>query len=384
MYDKALELQPNLQLAQNRKQGIHGQIDDKNASLEYISKIIFTKMFRVQFKHHKFILSFIKDIDKEKPLFFFPQATQFTSSNMLSRSKANFATSLQNTENTNTSTGTSNIVTEQILSLTNETNHQQSPTVSSASIPIFHPIIPQISGGVPANMAVSQANTKQGITPILTQHSPQTEQISSFTPKQLVSGTGIIMPPSSQQQNSILSNRNTLNVMKQNASNSGNLGVLSLLSIQKNSSNPTNNQIINEHGKIEEAKININDTRIGEKKSNAGFLATSRIEGQSEASTNSFKLNKNLTQPILLKLDPQLISKKDEDQKEKLQDNTKPQNTGFKLTPKANRGEEGLIPQKKIKLDKNDNNGVESVTVDKKQGNKKTQSLVLRPSPLNN
>ena len=35
MYDKAIELQPNFQLALNRKQGIATQMESKNATIEY-------------------------------------------------------------------------------------------------------------------------------------------------------------------------------------------------------------------------------------------------------------------------------------------------------------------------------------------------------------
>ena len=76
-------------------------------------------------------------------------------------------------ENSNVDIGAQSIITEQTPLIVNETNQQQSPTASLTPIPTLHPIIPQISGNISTDMAASQVNAKLGITPIITQHSPQ-------------------------------------------------------------------------------------------------------------------------------------------------------------------------------------------------------------------
>jgi len=52
MYDKAIEVCPSFHLAHTRKLGIYSQMENKQASSD------------VQFKHHKFQLTF-KDDEKE-------------------------------------------------------------------------------------------------------------------------------------------------------------------------------------------------------------------------------------------------------------------------------------------------------------------------------
>jgi len=324
MYDKALELQPNFQLAQNRKQLVVAQTENKtNNPLE------------VQFKHHKFTLSFLKDIDKEKPLFFFPQIIQQTALR-------------NNSDNANLNSTVTLAPLAETRQEEAHANNTAAQTSSTASIPSLQPVIPQIAGTTPSNSVSSQASAKLFGTPSTTPKGAQSD--INLLSKQLIPGSGNVVSPLAQG-GSFLSNR-PLQTLKQNINVPNPLGSFSLLNTQKNNSNPPAGTGAGEPMRIEETKTSVPDKT--DKKSSSGFQTTSGknktspSEISSEQGQSSFKINRNLTSPIVLRHDPHVVNK-EEAQQQKNHEAAKPQKTGFKLTQKGNRGEEGLIPQKKIK-----------------------------------
>lgn len=188
-------------------------------------------------------------------------------------------------------------------------------------------------------------------------------------PKPLVSPKPNI---SQQSQGSLFSNLNVL--MKQNIANPG---MLSLLGT------PKGNQSLNLNptGSVstDQTRDETGSEKGGERKASGGFITSAKTPSEGTVDQGGFR--KSAPSPIVLRHDPQSGGgQKIEEEKSRGPDSTKSQKTGFKLTQKLNRGEEGLIPQKKVKLEKTE--GSDSPPDDQKA--KKTQSLVLRPSPLNN
>lgn len=313
----------------------------------------------------------MKDIDKEKPLFFFPQATQNTSAYASER----FGLSdMKDTEKSNLGDST-------LQNLLNQAGASTTP------IPSFQTGASQASGnilnglsGVPG-LGGKGLNPPSGASKIL-----QTEPSSTFLSKQLTSPSNVLKPSVPQQSNSFLPNWNPLQSMKQNINPPNSFGMLSLLNTQKSNSNPVLTPTSRtfpgapaDQSKGEEAQSGASD-----KTSDKGSKNVIG-EGSSEQQSG-FKANRSIASPIVLRHDPQVLTeKKDDTSATKGVEETKSQNAGFKFTQKGGRGEEGIIPQKKVKLDKGGEAIVESTSPQNEKNNssKKNQSVVLRPSPLN-
>jgi len=281
----------------------------------------------------------MKDIDKEKPLFFFPQIIQQS------------LKGTSETPNTTVNTGVVNLTPLTELKQ-DETNMNSSSTASAqpgtipTSIPSLQPMIPQIAGTTPSNSASSQAPSKLFGTPSTTPKGSQSDLNSSLLSKQLIPPTGNIVSPLAQGS-SFFPNR-PLQSLKQNINAPSPLGSFSLLNTQKNPSTGAGEPM-----KIEESKTSIGGDK-GEKKPSSGFQSTSgknKTSPTDEQGQSSFKVNRNLASPIVLRHDPHVVNQ-EEAQKTKNHEAAKPQKTGFKLTQKGNRGEEGLIPQKKLKVER--------------------------------
>jgi len=271
----------------------------------------------------------MKDIDKEKPLFFFPQIIQ----------QSLKGTSEATNTNTNANTGVVNLaplteLKQDEINVNSSSTASAQPGTIPTSIPSLQPMIPQIAGTTPSNSASSQAPSKLFGTPSTTPKGSQSDLNSSLLSKQLIPPTGNVVSPLAQGS-SFFPNR-PLQSLKQNINVPSPLGSFSLLNTQKNPSTGAGEPM-----KIEESKTS------------SGFQSTSgknKTSPTDEQGQSSFKINRNLTSPIVLRHDPHVVNQ-EEIQKTKNHEAAKPQKTGFKLTQKGKIGEEGLIPQKKLKTE---------------------------------
>ena len=296
----------------------------------------------------------MKDIDKEKFLFFAPQK-------ILDATAENVANGTNIVDQKATEPSTN-----QEMQI--EPSKPQQPESNIASIPAL-----QILG----NFGVPQGAGKMIGTPSTTPKSAHNELTNLFTPKQLISNPNSLLTTINQMTKPLLSNL-SLQAVKPNIANPNPFGGLSLLGTQKNIPQPSLSTPSNEMSKFGESKV-VDDSEKSTKSFFSGLKSTtSPSEGLMEQSKNSFRINKSHASS--------LGSKKDSsggEKEEKSQEGTKSQKTGFKLTQKGIRGEEGLIPKKKVKLEiHNDQEEVEPLIGDQKEGAQKTPSSILRPSTL--
>ncbi len=308
----------------------------------------------MQFKHHKFSLSFLKDIDKEKSLFFFPQILHSVIQQSTENALNSALSATEPKENKNL---------QQIPQNGQENRKEQEPQKSS-SIPTLQLSIPSISNQGSSSFGSTQSGNKLINLPATTPKSSQKEGENAPKP--------LLFTPVGQSTGS----------SKQLQATPNPLEGLSLISIQKNISGSALKPQSHEQMKIEETKVGEEPGKEG--KQARGFITSARSttppsESVSEPGQSSFRVNKIISSTIGGK--PEKAESFKGIQKEIQPDTPK---TGFKLIQKGGRGEEGLIPQKKVKLDPAamEHDDGELGSGDKKDSGQKNQAFVLRPSPI--